>query len=123
MTRYFDKVSQCEWIPLFHGDPAGNPNVVVLPPESTFWGEPMEPGEVMTYDVDGLPLARVPRTVAPEEALVNLLLDAGITKAAMGKALYLSGRGTTGPLTIIDNALDALALAQGVTLEALVELI
>ena len=122
MAGYFHKVTQTEWVPLMHGDPDGDPDVVELPPESPFWGEPMGPDEVMTFDVDGLPLARVPRTISPEEVLHNLLQADGITPAAMDKALYLAGRGTTGPLTALDNALDAIVLSEGVTLEALLEL-
>ena len=122
MTRYFHKVTQTEWVPLFHGDPDGNPDVVELPPESPFWGEPMGPDELMTFDFDGLPLARVPRTISPEEALHTLLQADGITPAAMDRATYLDRRGDPGPLTALDNALDALVLSEGVTLETLLEL-
>ena len=123
MARYFDKVTKTEWIPIFHGDPGGNPDVVELPPENTFWGLPLEPDEVLTFDIDGLPLARVPRVVPPEEALKILLRDAGITRAAMDRALYLDGRGVPGPLNAIDAALDALVISEGETLETLVGLI
>ena len=122
MARYFDKSNRTEWLELVHGDPAGNPDVVELPPENTFWGEPMEADEELTFDAQGLPLARVKITIPPEVILSRALLDAGITRAAMDRALYLAGRGTTGPLTALDNALDAIVLSEGVALEALLEL-
>jgi hypothetical protein len=123
MARYFNKAAKTEHVPALHGDPAGLPHVVELPPENTFWGEPMEPDEELTFDAEGLPLARVKIPVPPETALRDALLAAGITRAAMDKAVYLAGRGVPGPLTVLDNDLDALVLSEGVSLETLVALI
>lgn len=122
MARYFHKVWQTEWVPIIHGDPDLEPDVVELPPENVFWGPPKDPDEVLTFDGAGLPLALVARVIPPELLLKRAMRDAGLTQAAMERATYLARRGDLGPLTALDNALDALVLSEGATLEALLEL-
>lgn len=121
--RYYNKVTRTEHLEIMHGDWTADPDVVILPPGNTFWGPPLALDEVLSFDVDNLPLARVPRVISQEEAISVALRAAGVTRAAMDRALYLAGRGVTGPLTTIDNELDALVVSETVTLETLVELI
>lgn len=121
--RYYNKVTRTEHSQQISGPWDDDPNVVILPPGNTFWGPPLDPDEVLTYDIDNLPLGRVPRVVPLEESLSILLQAAGVTRAAMDRAIYLDGRGIPGPLNAIDSALDALVISESETLETLVGLV
>ena len=119
--RYYNKATQTEHLEVMHGDWTLNPDVVILPPSSPFWGAPMGPDEVLTFDGAGIPLARVARVKPQEEIVRALLLAAGLTSAALQRALYLAGRGNTALLTTFDNDMDAMAISEAVPLEILME--
>jgi hypothetical protein len=119
--RYYNKVTQTEHLEVMHGDWTLDPDVVILPPGNPFWGTPMGPDEVLTFDGAGIPLARVARVKPQEEILRALLVAAGINGGSVARAVYLDGRGVPGPLNAIDAALDAIVLSESVALETLVE--
>jgi hypothetical protein len=105
MDRYYDKVNKNEVL-AFSGPPPTGPNIVILPPDNTFWGEPLEYNEEFTYDAQGLPLARV--LVPPSDGMVmaDLLRDAGLTQASLRQALLMDSRSDPAPLVAFNATLN-----------------
>jgi hypothetical protein len=103
MDRYYDTVNQQERL----DDGGGDPNVVVLPPENVFWGDPLEPDEMFSYDMAGLPLAVVPRPPTDAELITQELFDAGVTQQTLRQAQIADSRGNPVPLADWNAALDS----------------
>jgi hypothetical protein len=106
--RYYNKVERTEHIQQIHGPWEDTPGVVILPPGNTFWGPPLDPDEDVTYDIDNLPLARVPRVKPVEELITNILLPSGLSQGALSRAMLADNRGNTAPLIAFNAALDIL---------------
>lgn len=119
--RYFNKLTRTEHIEQIHGPWGDDPDVVILPPGSPFWGDPLPRDEELTFDIDGLPLARVARVVPLAETIVNLLLTAGLTKSRLSVALYADQRGDPSALASFNADMDALVLAEPYTLAQFIE--
>ena len=114
MARYFNKVTKNEHVEAFHGPWQDNPDVVDLPLSNTFWGEPMEAHENLTFDVDGLPNGR--ETVIPDDYIIYTLLQAAqLSGAGLRRALLADSRGDPAPLVAFNAALDAVVAANPYT--------
>jgi hypothetical protein len=106
--RYYNKVEQTEHIEQIHGPWEDNPDVVILSLANTFWGPPLDPDEELTFDIDNLPLARVPRVKPVGELITNILLPSGLSQGALSRAMLADNRGNTAPLIAFNAALDIL---------------
>jgi hypothetical protein len=107
-ARYFNTVDQNEHLEILHGPWESAPNVVDLPLDNTFWGPPLEPDMMLTFDAQGLPLARVPRPVPDETVIYDLLQGAGLTSRELRRAQLADSRGNPVPLADFNAALTAL---------------
>lgn len=116
MARYYHLLDKNEV--LFVAPPLP-PDVVELPPENVFWSELPE-GHELTFDGGGLPNGTQLIVQGTDFILRDALSSAGVTRDTLTSALYLAGRGVTAPLTALDNAIDALVISEGVTLEEMV---
>ena len=114
MPRYYDKINKTEYLVALAGPPT-DPNIVTLPPENTFWGEPLASDEELTYDLDGLPDGRQPRTVSDHETIQLLLQGANLTQRRLDKALLFDSRGNPAPLVAFNAELDVLIAANPFT--------
>jgi hypothetical protein len=111
MDRYYDTVHKQERL----DDGGGDPNVVVLPPENVFWGDPLEPDEMFSYDLAGLPLAVVPRPPMDSEIIGAELYAAGVTQQSLRQAQVADSRGNPVPLADWNAALDSVVAASTYT--------
>jgi hypothetical protein len=107
-ARYFNTVEQNEHLELIHGPWEAAPNVVDLPLDNTFWGPPLAHDMMLTFDAQGLPLARVPRPVLDETIIYHLLQDAELTSRELRQAQLADSRGNPVPLADFNAALTAL---------------
>jgi hypothetical protein len=107
--RYYNKVLKTEHIEQMDGPWEDDPNVVILSLANTFWGPPLWINdEVLTYDIDDLPLGRVPRVKPIQELMGVLLRDANLTHSVLDRALLWDSRGNSAPLIAFNAALDIL---------------
>jgi hypothetical protein len=104
--RYYNKVERTEHVQQIHGPWGDNPDVVILPPANTYWGDPLDPDEELTYDIDNLPLARVARVISAEELIGNILRGANLTQMVLQRAMLANLRGNAVPLADFNAALD-----------------
>lgn len=115
MARYYNKADRNEHVEIIHGPWQDNPDVIDLDLNNVFWGDPLPSDMMLTYDIDNIPVAVVPRPV-PEANLVHALLQAeGLTKSALRQAMLADSRGNPAPLVAFNAALDVLIAASPYT--------
>jgi hypothetical protein len=122
-ARYFNTVDKNEHLELIHGSWVDAPNVVDLPLDNTFWGPPLGPEMMLTFDEDGLPLERVLRPIPDETVIYHLLQDAGLTSRELRRAQLADSRGNTVPLADFNAALTALVCRHPYTEEQFLDML
>lgn len=118
MTRYYHTIDKNEAL-------APGPDIVILPPENAFWS-PLPAGHQLTYDGNAIPTGTEPIPPPPLGTIGAAKIDlraAGVTTAAVSRALYKDGRGLPAELNAIDAAIDAIVLAHTLSLEDVVDAI
>jgi len=123
MSRYYNKVTKTEAIEGIHD--LNPPAVVVLPLSNVFW-DPLPAGMQLTYDIDLIPngLEPIPAIVYTAEEQARIDLDAAnVTAHKLSAAIYADNRGNPARLAAIDVDVDAIVLANGLSLDTVISLI